>query len=451
MKEYCGLFGISGHKEAANLAYLGLYSLQHRGQESAGICAADGKKLRLSAGMGIVADVFDEDKLAKLSGDRAVGHVRYSTTGSSSTANMQPMLVDIKGRLLSLAHNGNLTNARELRRQLKEKGSIFSSTNDSEAVLHLMARSKHAKLEDQLAGALSKVKGAYSLLLMNGTKMIAVRDPLGFRPLCYGRLGKAHVFASESCAFDLIGARYVRELERGEMLIIDKGKLVSRQLPAPRRGAACIFEFIYFARPDSFAFGHDVYDVRQRLGRELAREHPAKADLVIPVPDSSNVAAIGYAEEIGLPFKLGLIRSHYIGRTFIEPDQSIRDFGARIKYNPVKGLVKGKRLVVVDDSIVRGTTTRKLIAMLRKAGAKEVHVRITAPVITHSCFYGIDTPTRQELIGASHSVAQIGRHLGADSLGYLSIPGLRRAAKHTGLDFCVACFDGKYPVPCGNK
>ncbi len=449
MKEYCGLFGISGHKTAANLVYLGLYALQHRGQESAGICATDGVKLRLQAGMGLVADVFDKERLLRLPGSRAIGHNRYSTTGGSHRVNMQPLLVDIKGRLLSLAHNGNLVNARELRQQLKAKGAIFSSTNDSEVILHLMARSRRGGLEEQLQEALKRVKGAYSLLLMDGDKMIAVRDPYGFRPLCYGRLGRAHVFASESCAFDLIGARYVRELERGEMLVVNGGRLRSRRMPVPRRGASCIFEFIYFSRPDSFVFGHDVHDVRQRLGCELFREHPVDADLVMPVPDSSNVAAIGYAEQAKLPFKLGLIRSHYIGRTFIEPDQSIRDFGTRIKYNPVKGLVKGKRLVVVDDSIVRGTTTRKLVAMLRQAGAKQVHVRITAPVITHSCFYGIDTPTRKELIGSSYSVARICKHLGADSLGYLSISGLRRAAEDTGLDFCTACFDGKYPVGKG--
>ena len=445
-KDACGVFGILGSAEAPNLTYLGLYALQHRGQESAGIVASDGETLHPEKAMGLVADVFTEARLKRLKGSLAIGHVRYSTTGSSQLKNAQPIVATCRHGMVALAHNGNLVNAQIARAELEAHGSIFSSSTDSEVIVHLVARSKSDDLVDATAEALSRLSGAYSLVLMNERELLGIRDPHGFRPLSLGRLGDAWVLASESCAFDLIEATFVRDLEPGEFLHITSNGMKS-YFPLPSAlPAQCIFEYIYFARPDSVLFGQSVASVRKALGRQLAEEAPAQADLVIPVPDSGVPAALGFAERSGLPFDHGLIRNHYVGRTFIEPKQNIRHFGVKIKLNPVREILEGKRVVVVDDSIVRGTTSRKIVSMVRSAGAREVHMRISAPPTVSPCYYGIDTPTRKELIASSHSVDEICTYIRADSLGYLSMDRLLKAVgKDTG--FCHACFTMQYPVP----
>jgi amidophosphoribosyltransferase len=446
-KDECGVFGVHGHPEAAHLTYLGLHALQHRGQESAGIVAADAGKLTAHRGLGLVADVFTAAILDGLPGDRAIGHVRYSTAGGAGIKNAQPFLVDYVSGPLAVAHNGNLVNADALRLELQNQGAIFQSTSDTETFVHLIARAKGPTLVDRITEALHRAQGAYALLFQSPEAMIGVRDPLGFRPLVLGRLRGAYVLSSETCALDLIEAEYLREIEPGEMVVIDGQGLRSlRPFDAPAKLARCVFELIYFARPDSKLFGQSVYGTRKAMGRQLARENPVEADLVIPVPDSGTPAAIGYAEESRIPFGFGLVRSHYVGRTFIEPSQSIRHFGVKLKLSAVAEEIRGKRVVVVDDSLVRGTTSRKIVKMLRGAGAREVHLRISSPPTRWPCFYGIDTPNRQELIASSHSTEEIARYVTADSLGYLSLEGLRAAAG-AGQGFCDACFSGDYPVP----
>jgi amidophosphoribosyltransferase len=446
-RDHCGLFGIYGHPEAARLAYLGLYALQHRGQESAGIVASDGRTLRLEKAMGLVNDVFDDARLDALVGDRAMGHVRYSTAGDTVTANAQPILIECHRGPIALAHNGNIVNAGILRHELEAAGSIFQSTSDTEVVLHLYARSHRETLEDAIAASLSKVMGAFSLLFLTPDALVAARDPWGFRPLVIGRLEGAYIVASETCALDLIDAEYVRDVEPGELVVVDRNGLRSFHPFPPEPVRQCVFEHIYFARPDSQVFGRNVLGTRQRLGRQLARESPADADIVVPVPDSGMGAALGYSEESGLPFQWGLIRNHYVGRTFIEPKQSIRSFGVKIKLNPVRTVLEGKRVVLIDDSIVRGTTSRKIVGMVREAGAREVHLRISSPPTMGPCFYGIDTPSKKELIASTSSVEEIRRSVGADSLAYLSHEGMLAAIGDAeGQRHCTACFSGRYPV-----
>jgi amidophosphoribosyltransferase len=443
----CGLFGIHGHPEAAHLTYLGLYALQHRGQESAGIVASDGERLRLEKGMGLVNDIFTDEKLRGLAGDRAMGHVRYSTAGDTVAANAQPILIDCHRGPIALAHNGNLVNAGVLRQELEAAGSIFQSTSDSEVILHLYARSHRQRLEDAIAASLSKVMGAFSLLFLTRDALVATRDPWGFRPLVIGRFDGATIVCSETCALDLIGAEHVRDVAPGELVVVDQAGLRSYRPFPPVEPRQCVFEHIYFARPDSQVFGRNVLASRLLLGRQLAREAPADADVVVPVPDSGMGAALGYSKESGLPFEWGLIRNHYVGRTFIEPKQSIRSFGVKIKLNPVRSVLDGKRIVLIDDSIVRGTTSRKIVGMVKAAGAREVHVRISSPPTTGPCYYGIDTPLKSELIAASQSVEEIRRFIGADSLAYLSHEGLLRAVDDPAGDrHCTACFSGRYPV-----
>ncbi len=443
--EECGVFGVYGHPEAANLVYLGLYALQHRGQESAGIVSSNGKALISHRGMGLVADIFNSEVIGRLEGTSAIGHNRYSTTGSTSLKNCQPLVVEYARGGLALAHNGNLVNFEELRERLESSGSIFHSSSDSEVIIHLIAASHAPSLPNRVIEALSQVHGAYSVLVLTETGMIAARDPFGFRPLVLARLNDAMIVASETCALDLVRAEYIREVEPGEVLVInDDGVRSLRPFPAvpPRR---CIFEYIYFARPDSLLYGRNVYQVRKLQGRALARECPAEADIVVPVPDSGNAAALGYAEESKLPFEMALVRSHYVGRTFIEPRHSIRHFGVKVKFNPVSELLKGKRVVLVEDSLVRGTTLRKVIPMLRQAGAREIHMRIAAPPTINSCFYGIDTPTCEELLASHHTIDEIRHYITADSLAYLSWDGLYSfLGKRDG--FCDACFTGNYPV-----
>jgi len=455
LREECGVCGVFGRRDAAHLVYLGLTSLQHRGQESAGIVSFNGKMNRY-AGMGLVFDVFKKDHFGMLKGRSAVGHVRYSTHGSSVLKNAQPLLVTTPYGQVAVGHNGNLTNAELIKKQLESSGAIFQTTTDSEVILHLIARSKEKTLPEAIVAALKKVEGAYSLLFASdrgpaGSKdgsMIAVRDPHGFRPLVLGRLGGAWAVASETCAFDLIGAKTVREIEPGEMVVIDNPRTVrSLRLPWTKdaRRAFCVFEFVYFSRPDSKIFGRSVYEVRREMGRQLAREAPAfGAHSVIAVPDSSVVAAIGYAEAASIPCDVGFIRSHYVGRTFIEPSKPMRDFRARVKYNPIKENLRGKNVVLIDDSIVRGTTSKKLIRMLKAAGVRDIHMRISSPPIIGSCFYGIDTPTRSELIAANNSVEEIRRFLGVKSLKYLSVDGMVKAAAGKDSRFCTSCFTGKY-------
>ncbi len=444
--EECGVFGIYGHPDAANLTYLGLYSLQHRGQESAGIVSTDGKKLYCQKEMGLVADIFTEERINKLPGHAAIGHNRYSTTGDSISINIQPILVNFALGGLAVAHNGNLVNAGLLKAELEAYGSIFQSTMDSEVVIHLIAQSRLGSLHERIVDALQHIQGSYSLLLLAEDELIGIRDPHGFRPLVLGKVGDAHVLASETCALDLIDATYIREIEPGEMIVIN-GSGVSSSFPFKKAEPShCVFEFIYFARPDSIVFGQNVYSIRKEFGRQLARESGVPADVVIPVPDSGVPAALGYAEEAGIPFDLGIIRNHYVGRTFIEPRQSIRHFGVKVKLNSVKDALKGKRVVVVDDSIVRGTTSKKIIKMIRNAGASEVHMRISSPPTTHPCYYGIDTPTRQELIASSHSIEEIRKYITADTLGYISLDGVRKVVDQP-MNYCVACFCGDYPVP----
>ena len=444
----CGIIGVSGIPDAARVVYLGLYSLQHRGQESAGLVTVDGAGVaRSHRGMGLVSDVFTEAVLAGLPGDVAIGHTRYSTAGSSVLANAQPILARYREGPLALGHNGNLTNAAQLRADLVDKGSIFQTSSDSEVLVHLIARSEAREIEDQILDALERVEGAYSLVLTIGRTLYAIVDARGFRPLWLGTLAGGHVVASETCAFDLIGATPVRELEPGEFLRIT-GAEVDRLPPLPAKPHhRCIFELVYFSRPDSTIFGRSVDRVRRALGRELAREHPAPgADCVFSVPDSSNAMALGFADETGIKLEHGLIRNHYVGRTFINPTQAGRNSKVKIKFNPVRDVLAGKRVVVVDDSLVRGTTSKGLVQMIRSAGATEVHFRVASPPITGPCYYGIDTPTKSELIASSHSIDEIRRHLGVDSLGYLSLDGMLRAAGGDPSGFCHACFSGQYPT-----
>ncbi|GAB4257267.1 MULTISPECIES: amidophosphoribosyltransferase [Deferrisoma] len=444
--DHCGVFGIYNHPEAANLTYLGLHALQHRGQESAGIVVTDGEGMRYHLGMGLVHDIFDEEKLERLRGHHAIGHVRYSTAGSSELKNAQPFVVETVHGSIAFAHNGNLVNAEALRLRLEEEGSIFRGSSDTEVIAHLYARSREERLVERLADALRQVQGAYSLLVLVEKRLIAARDPHGFRPLILGKVKDSYVVASETCALDLIGGEVLREVEPGEMVVLSSKGLESFRPFDPVPPKPCVFEHIYFARPDSTVFGQSVYEVRLALGRELAREHPVEADVVIPVPDSGIVAALGYSEASGIPFGLGLIRNHYVGRTFIEPEQSIRHFGVKLKLNAVRAVLRGKRVVVVDDSIVRGTTSQKIVKMIREAGAREVHMRISSPPTCYPCYFGIDTPTRTELIAANHGVDEINRFLTSDSLGYLSHEGLARATNGVRYSFCDACFTGAYPV-----
>jgi len=443
-KGECGIFGIYGHPDAAYLTYLGLYALQHRGQESAGIVTSDREKIYYHHGMGLVVNVFDEERLSKLEGDIAIGHNRYSTAGSSTLQNAQPLVREIFGETLGIAHNGNLINAPYLRRELENKGAIFTSTSDTEVIAHLIARSGQIFIEDRVLDALMQVRGAYSILFMTRNGMIAARDPWGFRPLWMGRLKDAVVFSSETCAFDVIEAEPEREIEPGEMVIVTPNRIRSVKF-ATERHAFCIFEYIYLSRPDSVVFGEIVNRPRRRLGMQLAREHPADADIVISVPDSANIAALGYAQESGIPFEFGFCRNQYVGRTFIQPTQTSREKMVNIKLNPIRDVVSGKRVVVVDDSIMRGTSSRRIVKILRKGGAKEVHFRISSPPNMFPCFYGIDTPTRQELIASSHTVEEIRKYIRADSLGYLSVEGMLSCVKNPD-EFCTACFNGRYPV-----
>jgi len=445
-KEECGVFGIFGHPEAANMTYLGLYALQHRGQESAGIAASDRQVVRLSRAMGYVADVFDAETLAGLPGSMAIGHVRYSTAGQSSVANAQPFLIECAHGQMAICHNGNLVNATELRDALVGQGSIFQSSTDTEVILHLYARSRAATVEDAVIDAVSQVQGAFSLAMMTRDRLIAVRDPHGFRPLALGRLGDAYVVCSETCAMDLIGATYVRDIEPGEIVIVSDSGVRSVKPFAPAHVSQCVFEHVYFSRPDSYVFGRSVNEVRTNLGRILAREQFVPADVVVPVPDSGVCAAVGYADESRIPLRMGLIRNHYVGRTFIQPQSSIRHFGVKVKLNPVRSILDGKRVILVDDSIVRGTTSRKIVKMVRAAGATEVHVRISCPPTISPCFYGVDTPSRSELIAATHTLEEITKYLDADSVGYLSIDGLLSAVGRERDSYCTSCYTGHYPV-----
>ncbi len=447
----CGVIGIFGHPEAANLAYLGLHALQHRGQESAGIVSSDGEKLRWVREMGHVNEIFTAERLAGLPGFAAVGHVRYSTAGDSALKNAQPIAVDYSGGSIAIAHNGNLVDADETRTRLEESGSIFQTTSDTEGILHLIARSRESSLPDRVADALKQVRGAYSVALLSESMLIAVRDPLGIRPLSLGKIKDGWVVASETCAFDLIEAEFVRDVDPGEMIIIDKGGMRSERPFAAKEPHRCVFEWVYFARPDSTIAGISVYRARENMGRRLATEHPVDADVVIPVPDSGTAAAIGYAREANIQFGQGLMRSHYVGRTFIEPSQQIRHFGVKLKLSPVREVLVGRRVVVVDDSIVRGTTSRKIIGMIRAAGAREVHMRVSSPPTVGPCHYGIDTPHKDDLIASKHSVDEIRQYIGADSLGYLSIDGLYAALSKVNAPdgnggLCDACFTNRYPI-----
>jgi amidophosphoribosyltransferase len=468
----CGVFGIINHKDAANLVYLGLYALQHRGQESAGIAtvsldavvsdtnlgepigssgageqiiAPGAPQMHVEKEMGHVAEIFTHERLARLPGDTAIGHVRYSTAGGSMLCNAQPIVASTSKGLIAVAHNGNLINGAELRHELGQEGAIFNTMSDTGVMVHLIARSRERDLERALIDALSRVKGAYSIALLAPGKIFAARDPYGFRPLVVGRLEDSLVVASETCAFDLIGAETIREVRAGEIVVMecpDRMRVV-HQFP-PAREARCIFEHVYFARPDSTIFGNNVAEVRKRFGAQLAREHPVDADIVVPVPDSGTFAALGYAQESGIPFEFGLVRNHYVGRTFIEPKQTIRNFGVKVKLNPVREIIAGKRVILIDDSIVRGTTSKKIVRMLKQFGATEVHMRVSSPPTTGPCYYGIDTPQRRELIASGNSVEQIREFIEADTLGYLSEEGMLAATKSAG--YCTACFTGKYPI-----
>ncbi len=462
VKHHCGLFGVFGHRDAARLTYLGLYSLQHRGEEAAGIVTWDGRAMHTHKGMGLVSEVFNEQLLHGLPGRMAVGHTRYSTTGSSTLKNSQPLVVTYAKGNLAVAHNGNLVNAYELRQQLEANGSIFQTTVDSEIILHLLARATNKGFDEDLVECLRLLKGAFTLLFLTERELIGCRDPNGFRPLCIGRLNRTFVLASETCALDIIGAKFVREVEPGEAVCIGPSGLRSlRPFTPPQHGGAgftdqparrshCLFEHVYFARPDSQIFGESVQAVRVKLGRQLAREHPVEADLVMPIPDSGNFAALGYSLESKIPFAIGMIRNHYVGRTFIQPAQEIRDLKVRVKFNPVREIIKGKRLVIVDDSIIRGTTTRARVKSLREAGAKAIHMRVSCPPTKCSCFYGIDFPTRQELIANRMPLEEIRKFIGVESLGYLSLEGLLTAVGKSA-DYCTACWSGVYPIPFGGE
>jgi amidophosphoribosyltransferase len=450
-REECGVVAIYAHPEAEKLAYLGLHALQHRGQESAGIASSDGMTLHLHKSMGLVADIFVEDVLARLRGTLAIGHTRYSTAGDSALLNAQPIMVQSNKGMVALAHNGNLVNAAEIRSRLESQGSIFQTNSDTEVIVHLIALSKEHTLPEAMADALRRVEGAFSLVMVSSDRVFAARDPRGFRPLAMGRIpGEKRdtiVFASETCAFDLIGATYERDVKPGELIVMGPEGMTSRFYATAQPQSSCIFEHVYFSRPDSIVFGRAVQDSREELGRQLAREAPAEAEIVVPVPDSGVTAAMGYAAESGIPFRFGLIRNHYVGRTFIEPRQSVRDFGVKLKLNPVRSLLEGKRIVLIDDSIVRGTTSRKIVRMVRSAGAREVHMRISCPPTISPCFYGVDTPSRKELIAANKSVEEICQFIGADSLAYLSIEGLKKAcADGVKTTYCSACYTGSYPT-----
>lgn len=449
--EECGVVAVYGHPEAANLAYLGLYALQHRGQESAGITSTDNGQMYREVGMGLVADVFNTKRIKRLPGRMSLAHNRYSTTGESKILNAQPCLINYAMGSLALAHNGNLVNADMIRESLVEEGAIFQSTNDSEVIVHLIAHSQSETFVERVVEALLAVSGAYSLALMTENEIVAARDPFGFRPLCLGKLDGAYIVASESCVMDLIEAEFIREIEPGEVLLINENGLNSffpfRRVSVRR----CIFEHIYFARPDSFLFGEHVYTVRKRMGVALAKQAPVEADLVVPVPDSGNISALGYSEESGIPYEMGLIRNHYVGRTFIEPKSQIRHFGVKVKLNAVKEIIKGKRVIIIDDSIVRGTTSRKIVKMVRDAGAKEVHVRISSPPTLFSCYYGIDTPDREELIASKHTLEETCRFVTADSLEYLNIENMMETMADDRSTYCAACFDGDYAVAVDGK
>ncbi len=453
-REECGVVAIHAHPEAEKLAYLGLHALQHRGQESAGIVTSDGMSLHAHRAMGLVADIFHEEELNKLHGTLAIGHTRYSTAGDSSLLNAQPIMVQSNKGVMALAHNGNLVNAQEIRSRLEGQGSIFQTSSDTEVIVHLIALSKEHTLPEAIADALRRVEGAFSLVMISSDRIFAARDPRGFRPLAMGKIpaggGEKHdavVFASETCAFDLIGATFERDVKPGELVIVGPEGVASRFYSPAAPQSSCIFEHVYFSRPDSMVFGRAVQESRENLGRQLAREAPAEADIVVPVPDSGVTASMGYASESGLPLRFGLIRNHYVGRTFIEPRQSVRDFGVKLKLNPVRSLLEGKRVVLLDDSIVRGTTSRKIVRMIRGAGATEVHMRISCPPTISPCFYGVDTPSKKELIAANKTVDEIREFIGADSLAYLSLEGLKQACgdgeKTT---YCTACYTGRYPT-----
>jgi amidophosphoribosyltransferase len=453
-REECGVVGIYAHPEASTLAYLGLHALQHRGQESAGIVSSDGVSLHVKKAMGLVVDIFTEEALSHLKGELAIGHNRYSTTGDSALLNAQPIVVDCNKGMIALAHNGNLVNAQHIRAKLESQGSIFQTTSDTEVIVHLIAQSKEQTLPEAISDALRRIEGAFSLVLMTRDRLFAARDPRGFRPLSMGRIPRSAgqrddtiVFASETCAFDLIGATYERDVKAGEIIVVGPEGVSSRFYATPMPQASCIFEHVYFSRPDSKVFGRSVNDSREALGRQLAKEAPAEADIVVPVPDSGVTAAMGYSAESGIPFRMGLIRNHYIGRTFIEPEQSVRDFGVRLKLNPVRSVINGQRVVLIDDSIVRGTTSRKIVRMLRDAGAREVHMRISCPPTISPCFYGVDTPSKKQLIAANKSVDEIRDYIGADSLAYLSMAGMKESCgdgqKTT---YCTACYTGSYPT-----
>ena len=450
-REECGIFAVFGHEEAAKLTYFGLYALQHRGQESAGIVVSDGRHVLEHKAMGLVHDIFDEQILDRLKGNLALGHVRYSTTGSSLLVNAQPLRIQHFGKSLIIAHNGNLVNARQIRTELENNGSIFQTTMDSEIVLHLIAKAIKKGIEQAMSETMNRIKGAYSMVIMTEDTLIAVRDPHGFRPLCLGRIDSGYVVSSETCALDLVEAEYIREVEPGEILIINQNGLRSIRLETNSRKAQCIFELIYFARPDSNIFGQNVYLFRKRQGEFLSEEFPVEADLVMPFPDSGNYAAIGYAQSSGIPLEMGVIRNHYVGRTFIQPSQSMRDFEVKVKLNPVKDLLKKKRVLIIEDSIIRGTTARTRIKTLRKTGAREVHMLVSCPPHRYPCHYGIDFSTSGELIAAHKSVEEIRDFIGLDSLGYLNIKNVVKATDIPREDLCVACFDENYPVPIDSE
>ena len=445
-REECGVFGIQNHPEAANLTYLGLYALQHRGQESVGIASSDGSRLQVHRAMGYVADAFDEAQLSVLTGTSAVGHVRYSTAGESGLKNAQPILIECAHGEIAVCHNGNLVNALELRDQLVKQGSIFQTTSDTEVLLHLYARSKAESIEQALVESIAQVRGAFSLVMLTKDRLIAVRDPHGFRPLALGKLGDTYIACSETCALDLIGATYIRDVEPGEMVVAGPNGLRSYQPFAPAPASHCIFEHVYFARPDSYVFGQSVNEARTEMGRRLAAEQPVDADVIVPIPDSGVCAATGYAEASHTPMRMGLIRNHYVGRTFIQPQQSIRHFNVKVKLNPVRSILEGRRVVLIDDSIVRGTTSRKIVKMVRAAGAKEVHMRISCPPTISPCFYGVDTPRRSELIAATHTVEEIRKYIEADTLAYLSMDGLLGSVGQRSSSYCTSCYTGEYPV-----
>ena len=453
-KDECGVVAIYAHPEAETLAYLGMHALQHRGQESAGIASSDGVSIRVHKAMGLVADIFTEEVLAKLRGSLAIGHTRYSTAGDSALMNAQPIVARSHKGHIALAHNGNLVNALEIRARLESQGSIFSTNSDTEVIVHLMAQSREHTLPEAIADALRQVEGAFSLVMVTPDRILAARDPRGFRPLAMGRIPATGpdrqdtiVFASETCAFDLIGAKYEREVKPGEMVVVGPEGVSSKFYSPAQPQSACIFEHVYFSRPDSLVFGRPVEISREQLGRTLAREAPADADIVVPVPDSGVSAAMGYAAESGIPFRFGLIRNHYVGRTFIEPQQHVRDFGVKLKLNPVRSVLQGKRVVLIDDSIVRGTTSRKIVRMIRQAGASEVHMRISCPPTISPCFYGVDTPSKRQLIAANKSIEEIREYIGAESLAYLSVEGLKQACgEGEKTTYCTACYTGKYPT-----